>query len=201
MTKKLTMFCAILMVVAAPGAVFATDDFFGNAFIVLNLNGGGNTFYDFNPDTQTGNPDFNGTFLGTFNPSLGDSLLITGGEFNTFQDGGDNVNSVNLNYRVYSGSPPGFSSTGIDFVSQSGNNKFWQSTNQNINLLSGLSDGTYSFEIFGSADTTPGPRFYNNGGANYIATFTVVPEPSTLSLLAGPLLLGGWFFLRRRRAS
>ncbi len=29
---------------------------------------------------------------------------------------------------------------------------------------------------------------------------TVVPEPSSLSLLAGPAILGAWFFVRRRRA-
>jgi hypothetical protein len=41
--------------------------------------------------------------------------------------------------------------------------------------------------------------FNNNGGANYTATFTVVPEPATV-LLVGPALLGGLFFIRRRRA-
>ncbi len=34
--------------------------------------------------------------------------------------------------------------------------------------------------------------FFNN--------MIVVPEPSSLALLTGPALLGGWFFLRRRRS-
>ncbi len=36
-----------------------------------------------------------------------------------------------------------------------------------------------------------------NAGFNNLA---VVPEPSSYALLAGPLLLGAWFFVRRRRA-
>jgi hypothetical protein len=48
-------------------------------------------------------------------------------------------------------------------------------------------------------------RFFNfNQGPNANFGFdniSIVPEPSTLSLLAGPTLLGGWFFLRRRRLS
>ena len=31
-------------------------------------------------------------------------------------------------------------------------------------------------------------------------TVTAVPEPSSLSLLAGPAILGAWFFMRRRRS-
>lgn len=46
---------------------------------------------------------------------------------------------------------------------------------------------------------------FNGGTAdqNLIAdnlSITAVPEPSTLSLLAGPAILGAWFFVRRRRA-
>ncbi len=56
------------------------------------------------------------------------------------------------------------------------------------------------FEVFGSADTTAGSRFYSNNGNNYTATFTVVPEPSSLALLGGSSILGAWFFARRRRS-
>lgn len=46
--------------------------------------------------------------------------------------------------------------------------------------------------------------FNQGGGANFgfdnLAVTAAVPEPSTLALLTGPALLGGWFFLRRRRA-
>ena len=201
MIKKLALgLTAAAVLTVGATTTSANADFFGNGFIVLNVNGAGNTFYDLNPPTNTLQPDFNGANLGTFDPSFGDSLILNGAEFNTFQDGGDNVIEVSLNYRVYTGTAPNFSSFSVDFVSQTGNDKFWQSTNENINLLNNLSPGTYTFEVFGSADTTAGPRFYSNSGNNYVASFTVVPEPSTLSLLAGPAILGAWFFVRRRRA-
>lgn len=203
MIKKLALRLVIssFALVVSSVSLFGAADFFGDGFFVLNLNGAGNVFYDLNPPTATGNPDFGGAFLGAFNPTLGDSLIINGAEFNTFQDGGDDVSLVNLNYRIFSGAAPGFSNFSVDFVSQAGNNKFWQSTTESINALSGLLNGTYTFEVYGDATTTPGTRFFNNGGANFVATFTVVPEPSTLTLLAGPAILGALFYARRRRAS
>ena len=201
MIKKLALSLTSAAALALGTATVNADaDFFGNGFIVLNINGAGNTFYDLNPPANTLNPDFNGANLGVFDPANGDSIILSGAEFNTFQNNGDNVNSVNLNYRIYSGTVPNFSTFSVDFVSQNGNDKFWQSTDENITLLSNLSPGTYTFEVFGSADTTAGPRFYSNNAANYSASFTVVPEPSSLSVLAGPAILGAWFFVRRRRA-
>lgn len=73
-----------------------------------------------------------------------------------------------------------------------------------LNVLTGLVNGNYTLEVF-FAGTTNGLGgatsniFLNNGGTNYKATFSVVPEPSSLTLLAGPVLLGAWFFVRRRR--
>ena len=74
-----------------------------------------------------------------------------------------------------------------------------------LNLLTGLVNGNYTLEVF-FAGTTNGLGgaasniFLNSGGTNYKATFSVVPEPSSFALLAGPALLGAWFFVRRRRA-
>ncbi len=43
---------------------------------------------------------------------------------------------------------------------------------------------------------------FNQGpGANFgFDNLSIVPEPSSLALLAGPALLGAWFFVRRRRS-
>jgi hypothetical protein len=78
---------------------------------------------------------------------------------------------------------------------------------------------SYSFTLSGTA---PGNNFtasnnltgidnirffdFNQGananfGFDNLAIATAVPEPSTLSLLAGPAILGAWFFVRRRRAA
>ncbi len=204
MIKKLLIASAIFAVASSS---FASTGFFGNGFIVLNLNNAGNTFYDLNPQTQTGNPDFNGTVLGTFNTSLGNSLVLTGGEFNTFQDNGDNVSAVTLEYSIYAlpGTPSSFQPFNISFVSQSGNNDFWQTTNGSVDLLSGLQTGSYGFTVYAIATTTAGDRFYNNGGANYTANFNVVapaavPEPSTYAMFGIPAALGAMMFRRRRAA-
>ena len=75
--------------------------------------------------------------------------------------------------------------------------------------------GTPTTETFtGTLDGTSGAaidnfRFFNfnptgvtdtNDSTAYFNSPTVVPEPSSLSLLAGPAILGAWFFVRRRRA-
>ncbi len=62
---------------------------------------------------------------------------------------------------------------------------------------------TYSSGYTGSAS---GFKLYNSGtnsGANennlYFNNLAIVPEPSSFTLLAGPAILGAWFFVRRRR--
>ena len=40
-------------------------------------------------------------------------------------------------------------------------------------MLSGLPNGVYTLEVYTEADTNLGPRYSNNDGANYKATFTV----------------------------
>ena len=46
------------------------------SYIILDVNGGGNTYYDLNADT--GNPNFNGNNLGVF--STGNTLYLKGFE-------------------------------------------------------------------------------------------------------------------------
>lgn len=75
--------------------------------------------------------------------------------------------------------------------------------------------GTYSVFYSGNGQTynnvytgvASGFKLYNSGtddgsAANnlYFNNLSIVPEPSSYALLAGPVLLGAWFFLRRRRA-
>lgn len=77
-----------------------------------------------------------------------------------------------------------------------------------------LTDGTYSVLFDGNTYTgtysgiATGFNFYNSGTEDgstannlYFNNLAVVPEPSSMTLLAGPALLGAWFFFRRRRTA
>jgi hypothetical protein len=71
--------------------------------------------------------------------------------------------------------------------------------------LTGTATGTYSgdgsgFHLYNSQTTGGGAAEDNLFANNFTVGAAAVPEPSTLALLAGPALLGGWMFLRRRRA-
>ena len=79
-----------------------------------------------------------------------------------------------------------------------------------------LTAGSYSVFYNGNSQTytntftglASGFKLYNsgtNGGGDgaadnlYFNNLSIVPEPSSFALLAGPTLLGAWFFIRRRR--
>ena len=152
-------------------------------------------------------PDFQGASLGTFTTS--DTLIFGQAQINTFKNGGSDVTGGQLQYRVYeAGSSPGSFSTqtfsfqaNASFTDIAGNSvtgggdQAWGNTDD-IDLLALTSgNGDYEVEIFFQAFTNEGDRFSNNGGNNFKATFTVVPEPS-IALLGSLGLLG---LLRRRR--
>ena len=80
------------------------------SYAVLNINGGGNTYYDLQANTT--NPDFNGLDLGTF--TNGQTLVFVGGENKTWKNGGGDVTGGRIHYRVYTGTPSG-SFANVDF--------------------------------------------------------------------------------------
>ena len=157
------------------------------------------------------NPSFNGANLGTFD--LTDDLSISRASLLTWKsdEGGvGDVTGAEIQYRVYptSGSPGSFTTVALGFGSNApstdlGGNGFggggdqeWRST-INVDLMAAAGGtGDYTVEVFYRAFTNEGDRFSNNGGANYTATFSIIPEPST-ALLGG---LGMLALLRRRRA-
>ena len=68
------------------------------SYVIID-SGFGNNYYDLNPQTQTGNFDFNNTFLGTFN-SLS-NFTLKGGQNRIYKCGSDDITSGWLNYTIY----------------------------------------------------------------------------------------------------
>ena len=127
------------------------------SYVIIN-SGSGNNYYDLNPHTQTGNFDFNGTFLGTFNTS--DTFVLNGGQNNIFKCGTDDITSGWLNYRIYPTGSPAGGFTGIDLSSTvtnfpgaacggTGDNQHWVTNNAGVNILNGLTSGiNYTIEVY-----------------------------------------------------
>ena len=188
MIKKL----ALALIVASVAIASSAQAQYLGSYATVN-----GTFYDLNVDSS--NADFHTAFLGTFN--LGDSLLL-GAEMNIT---GGNVEYSRVGFNV--SNTLGFQEVGGTFDQQiSGNDRWLLAGDDRIDLLAGItSPGDYTVSIYLHGNYNGGPEFFLNrggvGGQNFEATFTVVPEPSSLSLLAGPAILGAWFFVRRRRAS
>ena len=165
--------------------LFVSSNVFGQSgiyesYAVLNINGAGNTFYDM--QAITGNTDLQGANLGTFTIGAGNSLVIAGGENKTFKCSPCDITNGNLWYRVWSGSPSGsFTNVGLSFNSNlgtgcGGNDQKWQTLSGSTNVLTGLPAGSYTLEVYSTADYAgcgTGTHYSSNGGANYQATFTV----------------------------
>ena len=144
--------------------------------------------------------------LGTFDPSLGQTLTLTGGSLLTFKNGGSNVTGAFLDFRVFTpqGTPTGaFTEISLPFnqdnVGGTGNQR-WSTESAFSNLLAGLAPGNYELGVFLRATTDGADIFSSNFGANYGANFTVVPEASPRIFFGVPALLG-ILFLRRRRTA
>ncbi len=151
-------------------------------YVIIDINGGGNAYYDLG--AATSNPDFQGASLGTFTIGT-NTLTLKGAQNKTFKCSGGDVTGGDGFYRIYKvGNTPGsFTSSGaMGFVSNDaggcGGNQTWEKSNASINVLSGLAPGNYQLEVYNRASTNVGDQFDNNGGANYIASFTVAASTS-----------------------
>jgi hypothetical protein len=232
MTKSFTtLLAAAALLFSLPSSVFAGFGFFGTngAFAIFNSNGAGNTYYYFQDGSA--NTKLNTHDFGTFNLNLGNTFVLNGGEQQTFENSGDNVLDGSLFYRIYSGTPTGsfiqVAYNTLTFPGPAGDEKR-TTTNANIDLLAGLSAGTYTIQLFNEANVDyngqgggspedkiwpnlSGGTLYNSNGGNQAiassayATFTViplvpVPEPATVG--AGLVLVGfaGLQVIRRRKS-
>lgn len=137
-----------------------------DAYAILNINGAGNTYKS--------HSTFNTWNIGTFNNAS--TLLLNGGEIKTYKNSGSNVTGGSINYRIYkNGTTPGdFTQLSLNFCENlccSDGDQKWCKTDANVNLLSNLTIGTYTVEIYWRATSSDGDHYYNNGGSNYKASF------------------------------
>ncbi len=178
--QLLLMPLMVLTILLANANAWGQSAGFNNTFLVLSLNGGGNTFYDLN--ASTANTDFNGANLGSF-ASGTSNLVFKGAEHNVYKCGGADLTSTRVYYRIYltsAGASGSFTSNNITYTSGfnngcSGQDQKWDKVDYSSNLLSGLAPGNYSIQVYSEATITccGGFAYATNSGANYTATFTV----------------------------
>ncbi len=161
---------------------FSQSAGFNSGYIVLN-NGSPDNYYKLKDNAaDTTNPKFNGANLGTFSAYNG-SLILQGSEMNVWKCNGCNITDPKLFYRIYktAATPGAFSSYDIPFDSDfsngcSGADQKWKTTTGTVNLLTGLSEGNYTLEVYSRMTTgCSGDLYDSNGGSNYKATFSVNP--------------------------
>ncbi len=143
--------------------------------------------------------------------TVGLSLQNSSGQslFEIYYIGGDAVDSWKINSAAGQEdlSPNvGFSTDGFDLSFTLQPSNMFTGTFSDMHGNTANFSGTLTTQ--GGGEGVSQARLFNfnagNGDSNNVffnnMSIAAVPEPSTLALLAGPLLLGGWFFLRRRRA-
>lgn len=176
----------------------AATGFFSNTYVV----GNGGIFYQ-----AVGSDGVNPQLSAGFgNLNVGGTFNIQGFELNTFEDNGSEITHMNVFWTVNN-----FTNTHqiqlTPAPAKVGNDRLWKITSGTQNLLTNngvgaLAQGNYTFQAYFEGYTngvnTSGNIFLNNGGSNYSAAFTVVPEPTTGLLALGSL--GAAALIRRRRA-
>lgn len=157
---------------------------------------------------QTSNPGptqttaFNGYDFGVVN-----SLVLSGASVLTYKNTGGDVTGAQVWWFV----DGGFGGSGIEGISfgneipatdplgntyNTTGDQNWQGS-LNTDVADGLAPGNHTLSLFYRMTSNEGEYFDPNGGPNYTASFTIVPEPS--SLLLGLAGLIGLAVVRRRR--
>jgi len=151
------------------------------SYIIMDVNAGGNTYYDLN--ATTGNGDFNGNNFGVF--STGNTLFLKGFEHKVWENG-CSYDYSRLYYKVEESGENSASYLMLAGAWDSylgGNDHKWLNITANVNLLNGLAPGDYNITVYGEADTSCQDPVYDiNGGSNYVATFSIINYSSDTTI-------------------
>lgn len=158
----------------APLSSHGSLSFVGNAYVELNPNGGGNTYYWVN-NSDGVNSQFSGTLLSIVQ---GQTLML-GGQAQTYQP--QFGVTVTMHYAIDQNST--FSSFNLNYFQTANGNDWWDAAGV-VNLDGSLGAGSHTLYVWYSATDGTSTVYDNAGGVNYSAQFTVtpVPEPITLAL-------------------
>ncbi|MFK7780811.1 hypothetical protein, partial [Psychroserpens sp.] len=96
MKKYCFLYCCLFAMCFTSALSFSQSDIY-ESYVILNVNGSGNSFYDLNVDTA--NTNFEGANLGTFRSS--NSLILNGAQNQTYKCGTHNILNSYIDYRVY----------------------------------------------------------------------------------------------------
>ena len=171
--KKLITFFFILIV--AQTVIFADWGFYTatRSYIKINFKGTETTYSLYDNGAGT----FNVANFGDIT-ALSNTFKLVLWDIKTFKNGGSDVTGGKLYWRIYKqGSTPGAfnARTALFLQDLGGGNQKWGEGAANVDLPTYLDPGaTYKLEVYIEMyGTLPNETKYdNNGGANYIATFT-----------------------------
>jgi len=210
MFKKLAIVVSVasFSVLAARAANIS---FVGNGYVILDINGAGNSYYDLNNqgnDGVTPSYDTNDStptaFSRTFTIDQGTSISL-GAQEQTYPS--TSGTSAFLGYRItnLTETTGSYTEMNLPFQQNTGQNDQWQqlASTSGVDVGSSLTPGTYLLEVYEHASNNG--DIYNQEGASgddweaeiQVNSVEAVPEPSTVA--AGVLAIVGTFFLRRRR--
>lgn len=200
--KKISVLLVAVCLVALVTRAQAGHGIFDSFVIISTSNTGLDNFYDL--ESITGNPDFSGFDFGIFDPGAGDFFTVNGGQLKSFEDNGDEVTGARIHWRVYEqGTAPG----GFTFNTLSnpggkvGNDRVWESQANIFNELDlfNTPGKTYNVDVFGEIFVNVvGNGVVSDFTQSKTASFTIIPEPTTL-VLATIGLAGTGLLLRRKR--